>query len=186
MEVESQASNCFEEWNSACLWSSSPGDRPLVELYLEPAPFPGQCNKGVIPLGVVTSSSGLHSKRSVSNLRGNLGFLLRCCSGKRPHLARTVEPHGFSQDTAGFSSYDEDLREPLDLAQGSPISIRVISGSRGLLSSHCRANRPHLGMYPQIPCSFPVATGISVLHSRFTRGVRPRSSGNKVFWSPLQ
>ena len=30
-----------------------------------------------------------------------------------------------------------------------------------MLSSHCRANRPHLGMCPQIPCSFPMATGIS-------------------------
>ena len=63
LEQESQASSCVEEWNSACLWSSSPGDRPLVEFYLEPAPFSGQCNGGVIPLGVVTSSSGLHSKR---------------------------------------------------------------------------------------------------------------------------
>ena len=59
----SQASYCVEEWNSACLWSSSPGYRPLVELYLEPAPFSRQCNGGIIPLGVVTSSSGLHSKR---------------------------------------------------------------------------------------------------------------------------
>ena len=62
LEHESQASYCVEEWNSACLWSSSPGDRPLVELYLEPAPFSEQCNGGVIPLSVVTSSSGLHSK----------------------------------------------------------------------------------------------------------------------------
>ena len=63
LEPESQALDCVEEWNSACVWSSSPGDRPLVELYLEPAPFCRQCNGGVIPLGVMTSSSGLHSKR---------------------------------------------------------------------------------------------------------------------------
>ena len=59
---ESQASYCVEECNSACLWSFSPGDRPPGELYLEPAAFFGQCNGGVIPLCVVTSSSGLHSK----------------------------------------------------------------------------------------------------------------------------
>ena len=62
LEQESQASSCVEEWNSSCLCSSSPGDRPLIELYLEPSPFSGQCNGDVIPLGVVTSSSGLHSK----------------------------------------------------------------------------------------------------------------------------
>ena len=69
---------------------------------------------------------------------------------------------------------------------GSPISIRVMNGSRGLRSSHCRANRPHLGMCPHIPCSFPVATGISGLHSRFTGGVRPRSSRSKELRSPLE
>ena len=41
LEQESQASSCVEEWNSACLSSCSWGDRPLVELYLEPAAFSG-------------------------------------------------------------------------------------------------------------------------------------------------
>ena len=36
---ESQASSCVEEWNSACLTSCSWGDRPLDELYMEPAVF---------------------------------------------------------------------------------------------------------------------------------------------------
>ena len=57
--------------------------------------------------------------------------------------------------------------------QESPISIRVVRGSWGLLSSHCRANRSHLGLCPETPCSSPVATGTSVMHSRFTLGVRP-------------
>ena len=47
LEQESQASSCVEEWNSACLSSRSRGDRPLVELYLEPAAFSGQCNWSV-------------------------------------------------------------------------------------------------------------------------------------------
>ena len=96
------------------------------------------------------------------------------------------QPCGFSRVTAGFSIYDGELREHLDLAQGSPISIQVTNGSRGLLSSHCRARRPHLVMCPQIPCSLPVMTGISGWHSRFTRGVRPRSSGSKELRGPLQ
>ena len=93
---------------------------------------------------------------------------------------------GFLRVMAGFSSYDGEFREPLHLAHGSPITIRITSGSRGLLSSHCRANRPHLGMCPQILCSCPVATGISGLHSRFTWGVRPCSSGSKELCSPLE
>ena len=80
----------------------------------------------------------------------------------------------FSRVAAGFSSYDGELREPLVLPPGSTISIRVMMGSWGLLSSHCRANRPHLGFCSENPYSSPKATGISVLHSRFTRGVMPR------------
>ena len=42
------------------------------------------------------------------------------------------DPGGFSRVTAGFSSYDGELREPLDLAQGSPISIRVTMWEPGI------------------------------------------------------
>ena len=89
-----------------------------------------------------------------------MGFLSRCCSGKRLHLSMMGEPRGFSPVVAGFSSYHGELREPLLVPQGSPISIRVVRGSWGLLSSHCRANRPHLGLCPETLCSSPVATGI--------------------------
>ena len=41
LEQESQASSSVEGWNSACLSSCSRADRPLVELYLEPAGFSG-------------------------------------------------------------------------------------------------------------------------------------------------
>ena len=105
--------------------------------------------------------------------RRNVGLHLRRCSGKGPHLEMTGEPRGLSGVAARFSSSDWELREPLVLPQGSPISIRVARGRWRLLSSHCRANRPHLGLCPETPCSSPVVTGISGLHSRFTRGVRP-------------
>ena len=89
-----------------------------------------------------------------------MGFLSRCCSGKRLHLSMMGEPRGFSPVVVGFSSYNGELREPLVLPQRSPISIRVASGSWGLFPSHCRANRPHLGLCPETLCSSPVATGI--------------------------
>ena len=70
--------------------------------------------------------------------------------------------------------------------QGSPISIRIVKGSWGLLSRHCRANRPHLGLCPETLCSSPVVTGISGLHSIFTRGVSLISSGSKELHCPLE
>ena len=105
--------------------------------------------------------------------RGNLGFLSRRCSGKGPHQTMTWEPHGFSLVSLGILSYDGELRKPLVLTQESAISIRVARGSWGFLSSHCRANRPHLGLCPETSCSSPVARGISGLQSRFTWEVRP-------------
>ena len=52
-----------EEWNSACLSSCSGGFRPLVELSVDPAFFSGRCTGLSVPLRVVTSSTGLPSKR---------------------------------------------------------------------------------------------------------------------------
>ena len=71
-EQESQASSCVEERNSSCLSSCSRGDRPLVKLYLELVGFSGRCNWGVSDPCVVTSSTGLHSKRYL-----DIGFLSR-------------------------------------------------------------------------------------------------------------
>ena len=129
-------------------------------------------------------------------LRGNLGYPLTCCSGKGPHFTMMGEPRRFSRVATGFSSYDRELPEPQVWPQGCLVSIRVASERRGLLSSHCRENRPHLGLCPETPCSSPVATGISGLHSRFTQGVRPRLESKQrtplfspvvmgISWSPL-
>ena len=100
---------------------------------------------------------------------------------KREHgisLEMVRHERASSRDVGGtswfFSSCGGELREPLVLPQGSAISIRVARGSRGLLSNHCRANRPHLGLCPETLCFFPVVTGISGFHSRFTWEVRPR------------
>ena len=40
---ESQASSWVEAWNSACLSRCPRGERPLVELYLEPGVFSERC-----------------------------------------------------------------------------------------------------------------------------------------------
>ena len=61
-----------------------------------------------------------------------VGLLLRRCSGKGPHLAMTGEPRGFSQVTAGFSSYDGEFRLPLVLAQASPIFHSSCEGKLGI------------------------------------------------------
>ena len=52
--------------------------------------------------------------------------------------------------------------------QGSPISILVAS-ELGIALESLQGNRPHLGLCHETPSSSPVATGISGLHSRFTR-----------------
>ena len=62
----------------------------------------------------------------------NLGHLLRRCSGTGLHLAMTGEPRGFSRDGAGFSSYDEEFRMPVVLAQGSPIFHSSCEGKLGI------------------------------------------------------
>ena len=62
----------------------------------------------------------------------NVGLLLRRCSGKGLHLAKTGDPRGFSRVAAGFSSYDGEFRMPLVLAQGSPIFRSSCEGKLGI------------------------------------------------------
>ena len=81
---ESQAFSCVEEWNSACLSSSSRDDRPLVDLCLESACFSVLCMWVSVPLHVVHSSTGLLLKRCPG-----IWFLLRVDReiGVFPHVA---------------------------------------------------------------------------------------------------
>ena len=66
-----------------------------------------------------------------------VGFLLRRCSGKGPHLTLRVESPVFSLVVAGnlrfLSNYYRDLRDALLLPQESPACIRVVRGL-GILS----------------------------------------------------
>ena len=66
------------------------------------------------------------------------GFLSRRHSRKGPHLAWRGESPGFSRVAIGnlgfLLSYDGDLRDPLVLPQGSPVSMRVVWGLSRFLS----------------------------------------------------
>ena len=114
--------------------------------------------------------------------RWNVGLIFRRCSGQGPHLAMTRELRGFSRVAGGFSSYDGEFRLPLVLVQEAQSSIRLARESWGLLSSHCRAKRPHVGFCPgcNVPLQgregyqgrIPVSPGGSGLVSRRSKGLR--------------
>ena len=89
-----------------------------------------------------------------------MGFLSRRCIGKGPHLALRGESHGFPRGLAGslvfLSSCDMELRVLLVLPLGSQVSFKVVTGTSGFLSSHCRGNRPQIDLCPETPGSSPV------------------------------
>ena len=70
--------------------------------------------------------------------RGKVGFLSRHHRGKGPHLAMRGESPAFSvvasEKMVFLSSYDRNLRDLLELPQGSPVSMLVVRGLSGFLS----------------------------------------------------
>ena len=110
--------------------------------------------------------------------RGKVGFLLRCRSGKGPHLALSGESPGFSRVAAGklgsLSSYYLDLRDTLVGPQESPVAMRVVKVLSGFLSSHCWVRGHHLKLRLETQSSTAVPTWISGFLWSFHRGVRPR------------
>ena len=66
---------------------------------------------------------------TVSNFKRERGISLEMLQQERASSRMMGEPRGFSGVAAGFSSYDRELREPVVLPQGNPISIRVARGS---------------------------------------------------------
>ena len=56
---------------------------------------------------------------------GKVGFLSRPCSGNGPQLTLRGKSPGWSQVAAMFlSSYDRDIRDPIVVPQGDPVSTR--------------------------------------------------------------
>ena len=98
---------------------------------------------------------------TVSNFKREGGISLQMLQWERASSHVTGEPHGFPRIAVGFLNNDWKLQEPLMWPQGCPVSVRVARASCGLLSSQYSANRPHLGLGPETPCSSLVATRIS-------------------------
>ena len=112
-----------------------------------------------------------------SNFNRVRGIALETLQWERASSRVGGESCGFPRGLAGslvfLSSCDVELRVLLVLPLGSQVSFKVVTGTSGFLSSHCRGNRPQIDLCPETPCSSPVATEICGLHSRFTWGVRP-------------
>ena len=70
-----------------------------------------------------------------------MGLPWRRRSGQGSHLAKTLDPRGFSQVAAGFSSYDGDFRLPLVLALGSPIFHSSCEGKLGVALESMQGQR---------------------------------------------
>ena len=70
-----------------------------------------------------------------------LGLPLRRHSGQEAHIAKTLEPRGFPRVSAGFSSYDGDLRLPLGLGLGSPIFPSSCEGKLGVALESLQGRR---------------------------------------------
>ena len=107
----------------------SRGDRPLVELYLEPVGFSGQCTGVSVPLRVVTSSTGLHSKRCPC-----IGFLSRV--DREIWVFLNVAPPTrlrleFLHETSLILRCDGKVGIPFQKKQGNRPSCRDQEGKRG-------------------------------------------------------
>ena len=70
-----------------------------------------------------------------------MGLPLRRRSGQGPHLAKMLEPLGFSRVAAGFSSYDGDFRLPRGLALGIPIFHSSCEGKLGVALESLQGQR---------------------------------------------
>ena len=129
LEQESQASSCVEEWNSACLSSCSRGDRLLVELYLESAVFFGGSTGVSVTLCIVTSFTGLHSKRCPG-----IGFLSRAdreigvFGNVAPPMTLRLE---FFHETGLILRCDGKAGIPFQTKQGNRPSCRDQERRRG-------------------------------------------------------
>ena len=126
---ESQASSCVEEWNSAWLSSCSRGDRPLVELYVEPADFSGQCRGVLVNFHFVPSSTGLPWKRFLG-----IGFLSRV--DREIGVFRHVSPSTwlcleYPRETGLILRCTGKGGHPFKTKQGNRPSCRDQEGRRG-------------------------------------------------------
>ena len=125
---ERQALSCVEAWNSTCPSICSWGDRPLVELYLEPMGFSRQCSGVSVPLCVSTSSRGLHSKKcpaigSLSRADWDIWVLRNVAPPTRPRLE-------FLSETGLILRCDRKVGNRFQIKQGNGPFCREQEGRR--------------------------------------------------------
>ena len=129
MGQERQDSSRVEEWNSACLSRCSRGDRPLVQLYVEPAGFSGRCTVVSVLLRVVSSSTGLPLKRCPG-----IGFLARVDReiGVSLHVATTTRLRlEFPRETSLILRCTGKVRNPFQTNQGNRTTCPDQEGRTG-------------------------------------------------------
>ena len=158
-----------EEWNSACLSSFSRGDRPLVQLYVEPAGFSGRCTGMSVCLHVLPSSTGLPSKRCPC-----IGFLLRA------HWEIVVFQHvapptrlrlEFPRETGLILRCAGKVGYPFQTKQGinPPVAIQMAEGAQ---MKSCREPRCSPRVRPVRWKTFWVASWVpsTISHFKTERG----------------
>ena len=113
-----------------------------------------------------------------SRLKRKVGFLSRCLKGKGPHHTLRGESLGIFRVAAGnlgfLSSYDWDFRDPLVLPQECPVSMRVVRGLSGFLSSRCQVLDPPVELRQEPKCSPPTPAWILGFLLKFHGKVRHR------------
>ena len=103
-----------------------------------------------------------------------MGFLSRCHSGKRPHLALRRESRIFSScgRCSRLTTGTSGTRSGWLRKGQSPCEF--LGGLSGFLSSQHRGRGPYLELRPEPQVSSPVLTWNSVFLWSFHRGVSPR------------
>ena len=160
---ESQAFSCVEEWNSACLSSSSRDYRPLVDLCLESACFSVLCMGVSVPLRVVHSSTGLLSKRCPG-----IGFLRADREiGVFPHVAPPTSLRlEFPSETGLILRCAGNVGTPCRQSSGidPPVAIRRGEGAQ---MRWCREPRCSPPVRPVCRGTFGVASKVQSTVSHF-------------------
>ena len=96
-------------------------------------------------------------KRAYSHIEGRISWFFLSCGRK---LGVPLE-------------LLRDLRDPLMLPQGSPVTMPVVRGFSGFLSSWYQVLGPHLELQPEPQCSPSNADMDLGFLLNFNRGIRP-------------
>ena len=134
--------------------------------------------------------SSIKVPRTLCGSRRKVVFLLRRCSGKGPHLTLRRESPDISRvvgrNLGLLPGYDRDLRDLLLWPQESPVSMQVVSGPSGFLSSWCPVLGPHLELRPEPLFSSPVLTWVLGFLWSFNTGFGPHLLWKHAIRLPLE